>query len=150
VVADIAQAIIRVAVVADVPRLVEMGERFHAASPYRKHMVVDQGRMSALATQLVKAGGVLAVEHDGKLVGMLGFLMFDHPMSGIRTAGELFWWIEPEHRGEGGRLLQAAEDLAREQGAKNILMIAPDERVGVLYRRRNYQFVESAYQKALC
>lgn len=140
---------IRPAIVADVPRLLEMGKSFHAESSYEKHMTLDPERLRVLATQLVEAGGVLVIDNAGMLVGMVGFLLFDHPMSGHKTAGELFWWLEPAHRGEGGKLLKAAEDLARDRGATQMLMIAPNERVGVLYKRKNYHFVESAYQKAL-
>ena len=42
---------------------------------------------------------------DGAIVGMLGFIIHDHFISGEKVAGEVFWWMEPEHRGDGLKLL---------------------------------------------
>lgn len=147
--ADVTQATIRLARADEVERLVEMGERFHRESTYKEHVTHNHEQMIALATQLVAAGNILVMEFEGELVGMIGFMVLPHFLSGEVLGMEVFWWLEPEHRGEGRRLLKAAEDLARERGAKRMQMIAPNERVAVLYRRMKYQFVESAYQKTL-
>jgi GNAT superfamily N-acetyltransferase len=140
---------IRLAGVDEVERLVEMGERFHRESSYKEHVAHNHEQMIALATNLVAAGNILVMEFNGALVGMIGFMVLPHFLSGEVIGIEVFWWLEPEHRGEGKKLLKAAEDLARERGAKRMQMIAPNERVGVLYRRMGYEFVESAFQKTL-
>lgn len=147
--ADVTQAVIRLARTDEVQRLVEMGERFHRESSYKEHVTHNHEQMIALATQLVAAGNILVMECDGELVGMIGFMVLPHFLSGEVLGMEVFWWLEPEHRGEGRLLLKAAEDLARERGAKRMQMIAPNERVGILYKRIGYTFVESAYQKTL-
>jgi GNAT superfamily N-acetyltransferase len=64
-------------------------------------------------------------------------------------AFEVVWWVEPEARGDGVRLLRAAEDWAIEQGIGKMQMVAPNERVGALYERMGYLPVETSYQRTL-
>lgn len=142
-------SIIRAATESDIPRMVEMGLRFHANSPYKNHLPSNPEQMAKLGEQLLKIGGMLVSEVDGQIVGMLGYALFPHFISGELVCGEAFWWVEPGYRGEGQKLMQEAERLARAAGAKKMQMIAPDERVGKLYKRFGYEFVESAYQKTL-
>jgi GNAT superfamily N-acetyltransferase len=140
---------IRAATAADVPRLVEMGRRFRSVTGYAKILAENPEKMAELAGQLVSQGGLLVAERGGTLVGMLGFVVFPHFISGEQTASEAFWWVEPEYRGEGIKLLREAEKCARNAGAEKMAMIAPNERVANLYKRLGYEFVESAYQRTL-
>src|SRR4051812_11361518 len=114
--ADVTAAVIRLARADEVERLVEMGERFHRESVYKEHVTHNHEQMIALATKLVADGNILVMEFNGALVGMIGLVFFPHYLSGERVAVEVFWWLEPEHRGEGRKLLKAAEDFAREHG----------------------------------
>lgn len=147
--AEVSTSVIRLAEAAEIPRLLEMGERFHSTSEYSKHVGWDPQKTLELATNLVAQKNLLVIDSNGSLLGMLGMVFFPHFLSGEVIAIEVFWWLEPEHRGEGKKLLKAAEGLARERGAKRMQMIAPNERVGILYKRIGYTFVESAYQKTL-
>lgn len=140
---------IRAALAADVPRLVEMGRRFRCESSYQKHLGENPQKMGELALQLLAAGGLLVSEREAQLVGMIGFVLYPHFLSGETVAGEIFWWVEPEHRGEGPKLLRQAEKLAKQAGAERMQMIAPTDRVANLYRRFGYEFVEATYQKNL-
>jgi GNAT superfamily N-acetyltransferase len=140
---------IRAATADDVPRLVEMGRRFRSETGYAKVLAENPAKMAELATQLAATGGLLVSERNGALVGMLGYVIYPHFISGETTCNEAFWWVEPEHRGEGVKLLREAEKRAKEAGAKNMAMIAPNDRVANLYRRMGYEFVESAYQRTL-
>lgn len=141
--------LMRCATEEDIPRLLEMGMRFHQSTSYKDHLTANPEQMSKIARHIASTGGLLVSEEDGQVVGMFGFVTFPHFLSGELIAGEVFWWVEPEHRGEGKKLLQEAEKMARLAGAKRMQMIAPDERVGRLYERMKYKFVESAYQKTL-
>jgi hypothetical protein len=140
---------IRTSTESDLDRLVEMGCRFHRESPYRDKLAVNPEKMRSTAKFISDAGTLLISESEGKILGMLGFVLFSHFLSGEMTAGEVFWWVEPEHRGEGIKLLRCAEKMARVSGAKTMQMIAPSERVENLYKRLNYGYVESTYQKTL-
>jgi GNAT superfamily N-acetyltransferase len=140
---------IRAATSQDVPRLVEMGRRFRSETGYAKVLAENPGKMTELATQLAERGGLLVSERQGKIVGMIGFYVYPHFLSGEQAGGEVFWWVEPEHRGEGIKLLKEAERLARTRGAKTMQMIAPTDQVAAVYRRLGYEFVEASYQRAL-
>ena len=140
---------IRLAGEADIPRLVEMGKRFRGSTTYAGHIAENLDRMANTAARLAATDGVLVSERDGRIVGMLGYILFDHFLSGELIAGEVFWWVEPEHRGDGVRLLFEAEKRARAAGALRMQMIAPTDRVAAVYQKLGYEFVEAAYQKTL-
>lgn len=140
---------IRLACASDIPRLVEMGLRFRRESEYSQHLLENAEKMAELAAQLAASDSLLVSDRGGRLVGMLGYVVFRHFLSGELVSGEVFWWVEPEHRGEGLKLLRAAEDRSRSYGAKYMQMIAPNDRVADLYRRLSYTFVESAFQRPL-
>ncbi len=80
---------------------------------------------------------------------MIGLVLYPHHLSGEWTAGEVFWWVEPEARGEGLQLMKQAEAWARGRGAAAIQMIAPSTQVGVIYRRYGYAPIETTYSKRL-
>jgi GNAT superfamily N-acetyltransferase len=141
--------LIRSATAQDIPRIVEMGLHFHQGSPYRAHIKENPQQMRNLAEHLVLNKGLLLSERQGEICGMFGYFVYPHFMSGEVVAGEVFWWVEPEHRGEGVKLLKEAEKRAKSSGAKRMQMIAPDDRIGMLYKRLGYEFVESSYQKTI-
>lgn len=140
---------IRTAEQSDLPRLVEMGRRFREESSYRNLVDDNPEQIGLTMGQLIKQGWLLIAEHDAKITGMFGFVLHNHFFSGEKVAGEVFWWVEPEHRGDGVRLLREAERRAQAAGAKRMQMIAPTERVSQFYERIGYAFVESAWQRTL-
>lgn len=140
---------IRAARSEDVPRLVEMGQRFRENTSYSKHLANNPAKMAETAAKLIAVDGILVTERAGKVVGMIGFIFHDHFISGELSGGEVFWWVEPEHRGEGVKLVKAAEAIARAKGATNFQMIAPTGQVMAVYERLGYEFVEATYQKNL-
>lgn len=140
---------IREATVADLPALLEMGRAFRQQTVYARRIPENLDRMAALAERLAvtQDGTVLVLERDGRLVGMIGLALFDHHLSGERTAGEVFFWVDPAHRGHGVRLLRRAEAWAKAQGATTLQMVAPTPDVETLYRRMGYAQWEVAYVK---
>jgi GNAT superfamily N-acetyltransferase len=143
--------LIRRALPGDMERLVEMAQRFVAESEYARFVSIDPDRLSRTITDIAMSedGALLVSEVEGRPTGMIAMVAYDHPYSGERTAFEVVWWVEPEARGDGLRLLRAAEEWGREVGAKNIQMVAPNERVGTLYRRLGYAAVETSFQRSL-
>lgn len=141
---------IREATEADVSRLVEMGQRFRNETVYQSRVPENTDQMEALTRQLIAsdAGLLLVADREGALVGMLGALLFPHHISGRLTGGELFFWVEPEHRGHGVRLVKQAERWARARGAVAMQLIAPTADVEVLYQRLGYTRLEVAYEKS--
>lgn len=129
--------------------MVELGTRFIATTRYAGYIGQNQDQMRATLLHLIENGLLLVLTIKDVVQGMIGAFVFDHPVSGERTASETFWWTEPEHRGGGVRLMRAAENWARNAGAKRMQMIAPEERVGKFYEKLGYTQVEITYQRDL-
>jgi GNAT superfamily N-acetyltransferase len=143
---------IREATHADIPRLVEMGTRFIASTPYRTKLALNQATLTTAMQRLIDSplAVLLVADVERHVVGMLAVVAAEHPLSGQVTAGEVFWWVDPAYRGRlGMRLLQVGEAWARARGAAVLQMIAPDDRVARLYRRRGYSKLEETYQRTL-
>lgn len=142
-------ATIRAAASGDLPRLLEMGLRFRKESRYAEFLAENPDKMLALGELLIDKDGYLLSERDGKITGMLGYILHDHFISGEKVAGEVFWWVEPEYRGDGLRLLREAERRAKAAGASYMHMIAPTKQVATIYGRLGYEYVEETHQKSL-
>lgn len=142
---------IRRATLADMPRLIEMGQRFASSSEYAGRVEVDPERVAySVAGMLDNPMAVVLVSgSDATITGMLLAVLYEHPFSGKLTGSELAWWVEPEARGDGIRLLRAVETWAKDAGATRMQMVAPNERVAALYERLGYSALETAFQRSL-
>lgn len=140
---------IRSASLVDLEALLSMGERFVADTSYRDHLSLSMNAVSALASQLI--GGpqseIFVADAAGSPVGMLGAVVFTHPMSGQRTAGEMFWWVEPSFRGAGIGLLREFLRWGKSQGADVVQMVAPTEDIARIYQRFGFAEVERTFQR---
>lgn len=142
---------IRPATRADIPDIVDLGERHWRESRYGRWMEPNRAVMAGLARALIEqpSGFVLVDEQGGAIVGMIGVAVTGHIYSGELVMSELFWYAPPESRGSGVRLLKRAENWARDNGVKHSAMIAPDERVAAFYERMGYAALEVNYIKPL-
>ena len=124
--------------------------RQQLAAVYGDTVADAPAQVEATVTQLVTSptATVFVAERDGLVIGMIGLMRYVHHASGLPTAGEVMWWVEPEARGRGVALLTRAERWAAETGAQQIQMVAPatNARVGRLYERRGYRAIETSYQ----
>lgn len=129
-----------------------MGLRFIDETSYAGKIGKDRETIRDLLTRLMSsAHAMLAVScgHDGTLNGMIGAFVFYHPISGEKVAGEMFWWMEPEARGQGVRLYRYMEQWAKAMGAVKLQMVAPTAKVGDFYRRLGFYEVETTFQRDL-
>lgn len=142
---------VRRAVAADLPRLVAMGRRFIAESPYQAHIADNPAQIEAIMRRFLDdaSGALFVIGPEGNASGMIGVYAFAHPLDASPRVGELFWWVEPEHRGAGLKLLRAAEDWARARRARSMLMVAPTKRVAAAYRALGYYKLEEHFTKGL-
>jgi GNAT superfamily N-acetyltransferase len=140
---------VRMATAEEIPRIVEMGRRFRSESSYNEHLPENVEKMTKLAMHLLSKDGLLVLEREGQIIGMLGFIIHSHFISGETLAGEVFWWVEPEFRGDGLKLVEETKRLARLAGAKFLDMVAPNKRVARLYDCLGYQWLESTHRIAL-
>lgn len=128
-----------------------MGTRFLTETEYAGRVPVNPPAMTRTLEMLItsEVGAVFVSERNQQVTGMIGLFVFEHPLTGALAAHEMFWWVDPEHRGQGIRLLKWAEEWAREAGAQHVHMIAPSRAVERVYERLGYGYVEAAYQKAI-
>jgi hypothetical protein len=139
---------IRPAEISDIPCLVEMGGRFVRTGPYAGRIADRPDVLETLMRQLIEMddGHVLVLERAGLIAGMIGMVVYPHPISGDRIAGEVFWWCEA--KGRGLELLRAAEQWAWTRAAAAVHMVAPnDERVNRIYRGLRYTPLETIWTK---
>lgn len=99
------------------------------------------------------SGSILGQWNNGNLVGILGCI-FNHDINdGEMVAAEAFWFVKPEHRGNGVRLFLAYEKLAKQSGCKRVSMVhlsaLKAEKLSALYERMGYVPTETHYFKQL-
>lgn len=144
-----AMGMIREATASDLPRLVEMGRNFIAQTKYKDLIYGNSEQMTLTLEGLIgnpSASFLVAESGAGELVGMIGAIMYVHPISGEVTANEIVWWVEPAHRGIGISLLRHIERWT--QGAEAALnMVAPDEKTARIYKALGYELIETVYQR---
>ena len=147
---------IRDATLEDVPDLVKMGCTFVDTSTYRMVLFSDPARIRTVMTSLIdNTDGLLLVsETDGvkvprHLSGMLGMVVYHHPLSNERVTNEVFWWVNPSDRGtsDAVRLLRHGERWAKDQEASLMYVAAPNDKVGALFHRLGYVSLEVQYVK---
>ena len=141
---------IRAATGEDVPALVDLGMHF-LGTVYRSVIVPDPAALERLARQLIEgeASTVIVAERDGAVIGMIGMVIFVHPMSGIRTASEVCWFVAEGSRGCGMKLFRAAEVWARDHQAEQFQMVAPSPAVARVYQRLGFAPVEQLFQRSV-
>lgn len=142
--------IVRLATEADLPAIIDMGQKFHAASGERVPYCRESAEASA--RQVMAIGYVLLAETD-RPVGMLGVVVVPLFFNFAETfAQELMWWVDEDERGTGAaiRLIREAEVEAAHRGACRIHMLrlaSSPARVADLYDRLGYSVGEVAHVK---
>lgn len=98
-------------------------------------------------------GKMLGLFIEGKAVGFLGMIITEDINDGAKVAQEAFWYVHPDHRGSGLRLLIAAEKLAKELSCLRMGMVhlsnPAGEKLSRIFKRMGYSPIEVHYQKSL-
>lgn len=154
---------IREATHQDIPQIVEMAQQFYPASPYPAiygDMPAEQAAglvivmLEGMASHGVAPGVMLVAEHEGRLVGMLCLHLDAATFTPEVIAGEIVWWMDPEHRGgiTAVRLVREGEKAAQAKGATvsrmAVLGSSPDE-AGKMLQRLGYAPTETIFTKRL-
>lgn len=98
--------------------------------------------------------GVIIGSFDGETItGALGAVMAPDLNNDQLLATECFWFVFPQYRGHGIRLLTEFERWAKAAGARRAAMVhlqrLQPESLGALYERMGYEKIETNYLKEL-
>ena len=141
--------ILREAQLEDTSDVVAAGQRFIRASSYSQALEDRPEEFARFVAWLIDddQGAVWVLEQDGAIKGILGAVAHPHPMDGLLTASEMFWWVDPDVRGHGLKLLRAFEAWATRLEARKMVLSAPTPDVERLFERLHYTRTEASYQR---
>jgi GNAT superfamily N-acetyltransferase len=142
------------AVVEDVPRILECARQFTSIIP---DCPLDEKHYVAAWREFLQSrvGVIFLMEQDGKICGGLGGACHPELLTGHKIAVELFWYVQPEHRGGTHpiRLLHEFETWATAQGCRSVSMIHMEcsmpGTMKQMYTRLGYELFETIYRKTL-
>lgn len=146
---------VRFATLDDLPRLVELGREFHAAT-----ILADVVQYHAETSADVARGMILnpdcaifVLEIGGQLVGMIsGTIQPLYFNRHVQTVQQFFYYVDPAHRGLSSlRLLAALERWGADHGATLFFSGAKNDSreqgMDTMLRRRQYQPLETIYMR---
>lgn len=156
---------IRLAVAADLPRLQIMGAKFFDATGFDKWFRWNPRTFAKAISNFMASDNAVVLVGEGNLPSPYGYRSVVAMAAALAypcwldedslTAQELFWWVEPDHRGGpfGSALCQGLEDWARGQGCLTMEMGAlesmrPDV-LAAAYARKGYGPKERVFCKRL-
>ncbi len=99
-------------------------------------------------------GTVFVIEKDGEFVGAIGAIMNPDFLTGRKSAAELFWFVQPEHRGSSSiRMLKMLEDWSVENDCHTLHMVHLEcsmaDKLPDMYQRMGYRKFETWWRKEI-
>lgn len=98
-------------------------------------------------------GKILALKEDNNFIGAIGLVVTPSLEDGVMTCMEAFWYVDKNHRGQGLKLLIKGQKVAKEMGAKRMVMMflenSMPEKVKNVYERMGYNLIQTSYFKEL-
>ena len=144
----------REAELADLDALVDLSLRVAAGSAAQAGVRADAAHVRSfveLALRNPHGIGVVA-EDEGGVVGLCAFSIYPHMLSGELIAGQLCWWVDPEHRGalRGIRHLEATTAVCEAKGATLMQIQSADSQIHRVLVGLGYQKADTIYERVLC
>jgi GNAT superfamily N-acetyltransferase len=136
----------------DKDAVLRMAKKFYSECGYEAHIEYDYDSCSALYEMCLDMGLCSVAEVDGELVGFVIGLKSPFLMNQNYSIGaEVAWWVEPEHRGLGLKLLRHIEQSAKDQGLKMWSMMCLEsmepEKVSEIYLKSGYKPTERSFTR---
>ena len=141
---------IREATERDIPVLVEMGREFFKLTGLPIEYSGDS--VAKMIGNLIDGeSAVVFVDEEVKsaIAGLVYPFYFN---TDILSGNEMFWWVSPEKRGTGIKLMDKLEEWARDKGADLFQMTClheGHEKIGSYYQRRGYKPTEHNFMRSL-
>lgn len=142
---------VRLAVLEDLPLLLELSKDFYFESGYKGSLEFDSDSMSATLTNLIEQDCILTDGETGLIAYVVFPMFFNHSEM---VAQELMWYVKKDARksGVGVTLLKRAEQECKSKGAKIMIMLYLDslgENVANLYKSLGYEKRETSLMRVL-
>lgn len=144
---------VSIATTEEIKEIIRLAKQYDGG--FSHHVSVDVDYATKTYLQMVKSGiaVVFALKNETGVIGGLAALKYPDINSGILTAVECFWFVNPDQRGEGMQLLDIFEKWGKQEGCKKIALIHledsfPDT-LNKLYVRRGYVLTEKHYVKEI-
>lgn len=152
---DAKTAVIREASYHDLDELLRIGRTFIAQNGVADIIPLDERSLEISLIGMIDnpSATILVIDGGDGLWGTTGALLHPHYWNASHITGqELWWWVDPEHRGHGTQLFDALEEWVRKMGAHSFTMMGLEaqrpEVVAKLYERRGYRPAERSFVKA--
>ena len=141
----------------DVLDIVLAVKQFCKEIPHPAWSKINTNKINELVTTLInhEIGFVKIIDYDGEIVGALIAMVTEIPINEFKFSQELMFWVDPQHRnGKTSIKLineytlwaeQVGCDFARLSELDSIL----SNRAGVLFKRKGYKPIETAYIKEI-
>ena len=149
--------ILRDAIETDVLDIVLAVKQFCKEVPHPAWGRFDSNKVKDLVSSLIEieAGFVKIVTIDEEVVGALIATATPVPINSFIFAQELMFWLDPDHRNgkTSSKLIDAYVEWSKAVGCDFVRLSTLDEllgsRVGVLFKRKGFKPIETAYIKEL-
>ena len=128
-----------------------MSMDFFYASPYSE-LGVSEDRVEELIQLFLDSkvkDRIILLWVKEKPVGILAATAETNIFNRFRFAGELIWWIDPEHRTgrAASEMLKAYEYWARQAGCQSAALVDLMGNLDNYYKRKGYERRETSYLK---
>lgn len=143
----------------DVPAMVRFGRVFWEQTSYYTEQGIQyaEDHINAMVVELIEHGIVqIAVNEEHRVVGIILMVVGPMPFNpAVKCATELVFYVDEAYRnqGTGKRLLQQAENIAKQLGVKLFTMIHLDsvspEKAEHVYNQTGYTKNETLFSKEL-
>lgn len=135
----------------EVPLTLEGAHEFYTASKM-PGVFNDDVYIKTWSSIIASNRGTILIDVEGdKIIGAIAGVLSPNMFTGDMMAIECFWFVFPEHRGHGIRLLKAYEYWAASRDVKLVCMVhlkgLQPESLKALYERMGYHEIETNYLK---
>ena len=149
--------ILRDAIETDVLDIVLAVKQFCKEVPHPAWGRFDSNKVKDLVSSLIdsEAGFVKIVTIDEEVVGALIAAATPVPINSFIFAQELMFWLDPDHRNgkTSPKLIDAYVEWSKAVGCDFVRLSTLDElldsRVGIIFKRKGFKPIETAYIKEL-
>jgi hypothetical protein len=144
---------VSIATTEEIKEIISLAKQYEGG--FSQHVKVNVDHATKAYLHMVETGLaiVFALKNGTGIIGGLAALKYPDINSGIMTAVECFWFVNPDQRGEGMKLLDSFEKWGSNNNCQRLALIhLEDSYPDVLqriYKRKGYRLTESHYVKEL-